>query len=493
VSQGSPEILIVHDDLFAAAHLTEQLAGLGYDKVSAVTDSLQALRTICERRPSLILASVTLPGMDGYGFCRILKLPLCEGSDRIPVILTSALPSNSGAQDVARNMQAFALLPYPCESESLHTVIRSALKIGSRAEPHNGGFYCAAPVLIVSADLGDTLAADLCSHGWDAVAVPGAAPAKETLERSDFQLVLLDDAVNSARRLLAWIKAECRNTSVIVLTDAADSESLILLTAQKADDILRKPLDLGSVHAFCTGVLNRENFLRIQRQTQEQIQQLRAVNDYFDMVIRYSQEAIFSCDLVGRVRIWNQGAEKMYGYTGEEIVGGIVDDFLDPPDFTRKSPDVVRILRQKDGSFSESEVLRRKKSGEIFPVHATYSAILNADREYIGFSVIERDVATHKALEAEKIKSARLRAITQTAVTANDQINTPLGVILGYAQFLERKMTNLAPEDLAALEIIQQQVLKIKGIMNKLKLMSDPIVKNYSIEGVTMLDLSQSK
>jgi hypothetical protein len=54
-------------------------------------------------------------------------------------------------------------------------------------------------------------------------------------------------------------------------------------------------------------------------------------------------------------------------------------------------------------------------------------------------------------------------------------------------------MTNLAPEDLAALEIIQQQVLKIKGIMNKLKLMSDPIVKNYSIEGVTMLDLSQSK
>jgi len=54
-------------------------------------------------------------------------------------------------------------------------------------------------------------------------------------------------------------------------------------------------------------------------------------------------------------------------------------------------------------------------------------------------------------------------------------------------------MPALTPEQVAALEIIQQQVLKIKGIMNKLRLMSDPIVKNYSIEGVTMLDLTQSR
>lgn len=493
MSQGSPEILIVNDDSHAAARLAKQLAVLGFEKVVVVTDSLQALRVVGERRPDLILASVSMPGIDGYRLCRILKLPLCEGSESIPVILTSGLPADSAARHLARNMHVFALLPYPCESDMLCSVVQRALKDGERADSQSNDLYCAGQALIVSADQGDVLAGALCSQGWDAVAVSSAAQAKEVLEQSGRQIVLLDDSVSSAVHLLAWIKAECRGTSVIVMTDTAGSDHLIRLTMQEVDDVLYKPLDVATIGAFCTEVLNRENFLRIQRQSQEQIQQLRAVNDYFDMVIRHSQEAIFSCDLVGRVRIWNHGAEKMYGYTADEIIGGIVDDFLDPPDFTRKSPDVVRILRQKEGSFTESDVLRRKKSGEIFPVHATYSAIMNADDEYIGFSVIERDVATHKALEAEKIKSARLRAITQTAVTANDQINTPLGVILGYAQFLERKMTNLAPEDSAALEIIQQQVLKIKGIMNKLKLMSDPIVKNYSIEGVTMLDLSQSK
>jgi two-component system sensor histidine kinase VicK len=256
---------------------------------------------------------------------------------------------------------------------------------------------------------------------------------------------------------------------------------------------VRSPLEAGALVDSGRVLVQRQSLYGVQHQAKDQIDQLRALNDYLDTLIHYSHEAIFSCDLVGRVRIWNSGAEKMYGYTAQEIVGSIADEFLDPTDFTRKSPDVVRILRQRGGSFVEAEILRRKKSGEVFPVHATYSSILDSNGEYIGFSVIERDVATHKALEVEKIKSARLRAITQTAVTANDQINTPLGVILGYAQFLQRKLDNIAPEDAAALEIIQQQVLKIKGIMNKLKLMSDPIVKNYSIEGVTMLDLTQSR
>jgi PAS domain S-box-containing protein len=190
--------------------------------------------------------------------------------------------------------------------------------------------------------------------------------------------------------------------------------------------------------------------------------------------------------------LWNKGAERVYGYTADEITGQIVDDFLDPPDFKRKSGDILRLIKQR-GSFSDPEVQRTRKSGEVFEVSATYSLLTEPGGKGIGFSVMERDVTPIKALENERIKSARLRAITQTAVTANDHINTPLGIILGYAQFLEMKLAQIDEQDKAALETIQLQVHKIKGIMNKLKLISDPIVKNYSIEGVTMLDLSRSK
>ncbi|MBU0508793.1 PAS domain S-box protein, partial [bacterium] len=282
--------------------------------------------------------------------------------------------------------------------------------------------------------------------------------------------------------------------AVVIMTTANTSEDVVIsLIRNGADDYIRKPFEIENVINAARNALNKYNFLRVHEQFQEKIDTLRSVTEYLDMVINLSQEAIFSCDLLGRAKIWNKGAERMYGYRAEEIVGHVVDEFLDPPDFKRKSPDVIKILQQRGGSLVEPEIMRRKKSGEIFPVHATYSAIFDSEGQYIGFSVIERDVTPMKALETERINSAQLRAITQTAVTANDQVNTPLGVILGYSQFLQKKMNGLSPEDIAALEIIQQQVLKIKGIMNKLKLMSDPIVKNYSIEGVTMLDLSQSR
>jgi signal transduction histidine kinase len=78
-------------------------------------------------------------------------------------------------------------------------------------------------------------------------------------------------------------------------------------------------------------------------------------------------------------------------------------------------------------------------------------------------------------------------------VTTNDQVNTPRGVILGYAQFLQRKIDTLPVEDVHALQTIEKQVLKIKDIMNQLKRLSEPMVKEYSIEGVEMLDLIHSK
>ncbi|MBU1936687.1 hypothetical protein KKG05_04755 [bacterium] len=150
-------------------------------------------------------------------------------------------------------------------------------------------------------------------------------------------------------------------------------------------------------------------------------------------------------------------------------------------------------ILQERGAFTDKEIWRKRKDETVFPVTATYSPITNPHGSLIGFSVIEHDMTAAKRLEEELIKSERLSAITQLAVTTNDQVNTPLGVILGYAQFLQRKIDALPVEDVHALQTIEKQVLKIKDIMNQLKRLSEPMVKKYSIEGVEMLDLIHSK
>ncbi len=498
MNDSALHILIVNDDPATLALMSEHLQARGRVRISTASDGLSALRTVRELHPDAMIADTTLPGLDGFQLCRLLQsAPYTDGTGWTPVILTTTGSYDPLTEEIARSMHAAGCVHPTQDPDRLFDLLVTATShenLGAQdsAGPPPVGH---AELITTSGEPDERLRETLMSRGWDLRTVRDVNAVQRSLQQLDCELILFDHEQLAAEEMQALRALKSEHPDIVFVALMNESSDAAMLSAMQAgaDDYLSMPPDPKAADIVCLNALSRHALFRIHRQFEEKIEELRSMSDYLDMVIRYSQEAIFSCDTVGRVRIWNKGAERMYGYTAEEIVGKIVDDYLDPPEFTRKVPDVVRILKQRGWSFVEPEILRRKKDGEIFSVNATYSAIIAPDGECIGFSVIERDVGTHKALEAEKIKSARLRAITQTAVTANDQINTPLGVILGYAQFLQRKMTDIAPEDVAALEIIQQQVLKIKGIMNKLKLMSDPIVKNYSIEGVTMLDLSQSK
>jgi PAS domain S-box-containing protein len=497
VNENRPIILVANDDRPMLDLTVAQLLQRGYPTVLAAADGEETIEYTRRHKPDLVISDVSMPKMDGFQVCRILKSPLFDGSETIPVILTSATYRDVIAEQVARNAKAFAYLQQPHEVETLYRLVDLALR---RVEPDLADrqllrYSGTIAVVDDDPDIVRLLECTLALDGWCVLTAATAADAKALISSVPLQLVLLDHHMpdGNGLDLLKWIKTKRPEAVVIMVTADSSEELLMELIKNGADDYIRKPFDTDSIASACRNALNKYNFLRIHEQFQEKIEKLRAVTDYLDLVINLSHEAIFSCDQFGRVRIWNHSAERMYGYTADEMVGNVADDYLDPAEHKRKSPDVMRILKQRGGSLVETEILRRKKSGEIVPVYATYSAIVNSEGEYIGFSVIERDVTPVRLLEEEKIKSARLRAITQTAVTANDQVNTPLGVILGYSQLLQKTMPTLTPEQTAALEIIQQQVLKIKGIMNKLKLMSDPIVKNYSIEGVTMLDLTQSR
>lgn len=496
MSDQRPVILVVNDDPDVLELILSHLRyGIEADLVAA--DSGEVAIEKCRRRlPDLVIADVSMPEIDGFQLCRILKSPLFPGGDKVPIILVSATYRDVIAEQVARNVRALAFLQVPYDKDDLLNLVRFALKRTDSEVGCPGLLKQIGTVAVVDddEDILRLLERVLVRDGWRVITAASGEEAKNRLAAESLQLVLLDFHLPDSNGLvlLDWVRMALPDTVVIMMTGDTHDEIVINLIKSGADDYLKKPFTPRTAVEVCRNALNKYNFLRIHEQFRDKMEHIKSVTDYLDMLVKFSQEAIFSCDQDGHVKIWNKGAEKIYGYAAEEIVGAVIDNFVDPPDFPRKSTDVVQILRQQS-SFAEPEVFRRRKNGDIFPVSATYSAIRDAKGEFIGFSVIERDIAAVKALESEKIKSARLRAITQTAVTANDHINTPLGVILGYAQFLQKKLSEIDERDLEGLDIIQQQVHKIKGIMNKLKLMSDPIVKNYSIEGVTMLDLTQSK
>lgn len=494
-SGGLAPLLIVVPEGDLRTQIKLALDGIEGLETHFASSAHEAIRFIRSRVPAAVLADVSLSDLDGFRLCKLLRLPLVTGSEQIPVILISSAYRDVLAEHVARKSHAYAFLKLPAEIDLVARTVELALRrlLPGPADRQLLGQKGDVQIVCEDVALAHTISTALDMDHWHTSRFRSLQEMVATWTNGAPQVVFVDIP---ARGEIAWPEVFHRTDGdrpvVVALLRRTEPDSLIELMEHGVDDFVSLPCESAKYLEACRNARLKFNFRSMYREFNGQIVKLRDVSDYLDLVITNSHEAIFTCDQAGVVKLWNKGAERVYGYTAEEIIGKNVDDYLDPPGFSRKSPNVVRLLQQR-GSMTDPEVERRRKSGEVFPVSATYTLLTDSEGKTLGFSVMERDTTPIKALENEKIKSARLRAITQTAVTANDHINTPLGIILGYAQFLELKLANVDQTDKAALEVIQQQVHKIKGIMNKLKLISDPIVKNYSIEGVTMLDLSKSE
>lgn len=116
-------------------------------------------------------------------------------------------------------------------------------------------------------------------------------------------------------------------------------------------------------------------------------------------IVETTDEAILSTDLSGRILTWNQGAEKVYGYTAEEAVGQDLS-LITPSEWRQRVSDVLD--RVEHGQpVQRVEVKRRRKDGRMIDVALTISAMRDASGRICGSASIGRDVTAKNKTEAE--------------------------------------------------------------------------------------------
>ncbi|MFO0773745.1 MAG: PAS domain S-box protein [Nitrospiraceae bacterium] len=134
-------------------------------------------------------------------------------------------------------------------------------------------------------------------------------------------------------------------------------------------------------------------------------------------IVRSSGDAIFSKSVDGRVLSWNAGAERLFGYTAEEIVGRAIE-LLIPEHLLDEERDLrARVLA--GGSESGYSTQRRHKTGDLLDVSLTMSPIRSAQGEIVGTSQVVRDIG--ERVRAERALAAR-EAEFRTLVSAIPQL-----------------------------------------------------------------------
>src|SRR3954462_15663233 len=114
-------------------------------------------------------------------------------------------------------------------------------------------------------------------------------------------------------------------------------------------------------------------------------------------IVESSDDAIISKDLRGIIRSWNKGAERIFGYRAEEVVGQPVS-MLAPPERRNEMPDILGSI-QKGERVDHFETVRRRKDGELISVSVTISPVRNRKGEIVGASKIARDITERKRME----------------------------------------------------------------------------------------------
>jgi PAS domain S-box-containing protein len=143
-------------------------------------------------------------------------------------------------------------------------------------------------------------------------------------------------------------------------------------------------------------------------------------------IIKSSTDAIMSASRDLRFTSWNEGAERMFGYKAEDVIGEPIT-LLMPPEQRHQSREIVGQVIQQD-RVVKLETVRRRKDGSEVHVAFTYSPIRDSAGEIVGISAIGQDVTERKHAEAAIRESeAKFRAFVETTeewVWACDTDNT---------------------------------------------------------------------
>jgi PAS domain S-box-containing protein len=116
-------------------------------------------------------------------------------------------------------------------------------------------------------------------------------------------------------------------------------------------------------------------------------------------IVESSDDAIVSKDLNGVIINWNKGAERIFGYTAEEVVGKPIT-ILIPPDRHDEEPSILERIRRGE-RVEHFETVRMRKHGSRVDISLTISPVKNAEGKIIGASKIARDITERKRSEAQ--------------------------------------------------------------------------------------------
>ena len=222
--------------------------------------------------------------------------------------------------------------------------------------------------------------------------------------------------------------------------------------------------------------------------SERRVQEGRA---YFASLVESSNDAIVGWDLDWRILSWNPGAEKLFGYTAEEITGKSVATICGPGEVERNREVLERLKAGEE--VPRYDTVRIRRDGRRIVVSLNVSPIYDSHGQMIGAAAISRDVTEQRKLEAELRQAQKMEAVGRLAGGIAHDFNNILTTISANAELAldELPLTSPVREDLSEIrkagkraaaltrqrlafsrkQVLQPQVVNLNAIVSAVETM----------------------
>lgn len=346
----------------------------------------------------------------------------------------------------------------------------------------------------------DQLAADLRASRFDAAPEPwpyagAVAPAL---------IVVMGDGIVE---WVSGIRAEPLfvEVPILAMVGSATSETLRAVLAAGATDILRQPVPVELLAVRCRNLLRewqREPIATLasaispaRYETERKSGSIDS-REFLERLIDSTVDAIVAADVEGRIILFNQGAERLFGFRARDVLRKPVWELYEADGARR----VMRMLRSPSyGGIGRLEPTRREirsASGEVVPVSMTASIIYEGDREVATVGVLtdlrDRVRMEQSLLDAQqKLQLSEKHAlVAELAGAAAHELNQPLTSIIAYTQLIQRQSAGGAPH-MRAIGIILSEAERMANIVKKIGRLTTYETTDY-IGSAKMIDLQRA-
>lgn len=208
----------------------------------------------------------------------------------------------------------------------------------------------------------------------------------------------------------------------------------------------------------------------------ENLKEFTVSRDYLDALLDAIPDAILVIDEKGILMTVNKGALDLSGFREDEILGAGLDKLL----------------------LLEENVIHTK-TGDPIPVSVSRGGLKGEDGASLGTVYVAHDVRPMQKLQERLLQTEKMAAVGQLAAGVSHEINNPLGVILGFAQGLCRRLEPGHPMEVP-LHSIEREAMRCKDLVQDLLTFSrtshverEPMDLNAAVEGALSLVSAQAR